>query len=667
MNPLNQGALQAPSQPPQLDQDAVNLAKAIRQTESQGNFQALGKSGEIGGYQFMPETWGMYSKKYLGRDVPLEAASPDEQNEVAYKRIKEWKDKGYNPGQIASMWNAGEGKPDAYLDPSFKGVNAKGVQFDVPGYATKVATAYQQLKQTGGSTQTPQGLTSQATGGQPASAPEAPAEQGPGLMQRLAQTVASPFLKVASSANAIMNVGNQAEYDRIQKEGSDFGYLGKQRPVGAGFDVTKGLSENKDALLDAVGTGAEIASFVAPGGAATKAVTSLRGGKALATAGKTAIAGAEMGALQGAGAALQSEDKSLGNVIKQTVIGTAAGGATGGAIGAVGGKLGTLFGQGKKAAAVADNTKGLLELEKANAPLRKFSEKSRSDGFDPIKDIASTDLLKGSVDKDGVLRTVGEGRAVEEYKGAMKEMEGVVRKNLEKEGASVKASELQKDAFAAIDDAGLQGAAKKRAQQEALADIEQFIIDSGSQDIPLTLVHDAKVSRYSTLNYMNPESSIAGKALAKGYKEAVERASKSVEVKSLNKELRRHMVNLDFLEKLDGKRVAGGRLAKYFASTVGGMAGSHFGPLGTIVGADIGSRIMGRNLAGKFGKTTGGLIPEASAAMKRAVRVGEGKERRLPVKSMASEFTNEIPTIDAGKTPKPKAKKSLPGLPTIKY
>lgn len=138
-----------------LDQDAQNLAKAIRQVESRGNPSVQGASGEKGAYQFMPETWKAWSRKHLGREVPLEQADLPTQNEVAYKQIKEWKDKGFNPGQIASMWNAGEGKPDAYLDPNFSGTNAQGVKFNTAEYAKKVAETYQQFKGVAGTQPAP--------------------------------------------------------------------------------------------------------------------------------------------------------------------------------------------------------------------------------------------------------------------------------------------------------------------------------------------------------------------------------------------------------------------------------------------------------------------------------------------------------------------------------
>lgn len=130
----------------QLDLDAVSMAKAIRQTESGGDFNAVGKSGERGAYQFTEPTWNSTAAKY-GVNVPLQNATPEQQNEVAYKQIKEWKDSGYNVGQVASMWNSG--KPDAYQDPTYTGTNSHGAKFDVPAYAKSVANAYQTIKQGG--------------------------------------------------------------------------------------------------------------------------------------------------------------------------------------------------------------------------------------------------------------------------------------------------------------------------------------------------------------------------------------------------------------------------------------------------------------------------------------------------------------------------------------
>lgn len=149
-----------------LDPQAVNLAKAIRQVESGGDFSAKGKSGEYGAYQFTPDTWAKQSSE-AGINVPLDKSTKEQQNQVAYTKIKSWKDKGFNPGQIASMWNAGEGKPDAYLDNSFKGTNKYGASYDVPAYAKSVATAYQTIKQGGQVQADPNNPSSTANPNQP--------------------------------------------------------------------------------------------------------------------------------------------------------------------------------------------------------------------------------------------------------------------------------------------------------------------------------------------------------------------------------------------------------------------------------------------------------------------------------------------------------------------
>jgi hypothetical protein len=137
-------------QQPQLDPTILNLTKAIRKAEGfNGDPNIRGKAGEWGAYQFMPKTWDNYAKE-LGVNAKFGQASLAQQNEVAYKKFKQWKDAGYNVGQIASMWNAGEGRPNAYAE-GWRKVDPKTgeVIFDTPAYAQKVAAEYQRLK-TGG-------------------------------------------------------------------------------------------------------------------------------------------------------------------------------------------------------------------------------------------------------------------------------------------------------------------------------------------------------------------------------------------------------------------------------------------------------------------------------------------------------------------------------------
>lgn len=136
-----------PNETPQgLDPQVVALAKAIRQHET-GNRAIAGGSGEIKSrYQFLPDTWKSSAAKYLGdANAPV---TLENENKVAYNQIKEWKDKGYNPGQIAAAWNAGEGSLQGDKWKSMRGVNKQGVKYDVPAYVNSVYSNYQKFKPT---------------------------------------------------------------------------------------------------------------------------------------------------------------------------------------------------------------------------------------------------------------------------------------------------------------------------------------------------------------------------------------------------------------------------------------------------------------------------------------------------------------------------------------
>lgn len=148
-----------------LDPQVVALAKAIRDNEGGTDFTKKGKDGEFGAYQFMPDTWASSSQKYLGQSTPLTSSTKEQQNEVAYKQIKDWKDAGHNVGEIASMWNAGPGLPNAYIDGN-KGTSTAGAPYDTKAYAKRVAEAYQTYKSESPDTQNSSGnsLASDITG-----------------------------------------------------------------------------------------------------------------------------------------------------------------------------------------------------------------------------------------------------------------------------------------------------------------------------------------------------------------------------------------------------------------------------------------------------------------------------------------------------------------------
>lgn len=184
-------------QQPQLDPTILNLTKAIRKAEGfNGDSNIRGKAGEWGAYQFMPETWDRYAKE-LGVNAQFGQASLAQQNEVAYKKLKQWKDSGYNVGQIASMWNAGEGRPNAYAEGWRKTDPKTGeVIFDTPAYAQKVATEYQRLKAESGGQPVPPLYQQQEAGQTPPLSQQSSAGTPPTLEETKQKLQAKRDLKV---------------------------------------------------------------------------------------------------------------------------------------------------------------------------------------------------------------------------------------------------------------------------------------------------------------------------------------------------------------------------------------------------------------------------------------------------------------------------------------
>ncbi len=133
----------------QYDRGAIAIARAIRKQESNHNYEIglngnkAGGSGEIGAYQFMPETYRSLARKYLGDDNA--PATPQNQDQLAYKQIKEWKDKGMSPSQIAAAWNAGEGSITGDAWKNRVGVNEYGVRYDTPSYVNNVMRNFAEI------------------------------------------------------------------------------------------------------------------------------------------------------------------------------------------------------------------------------------------------------------------------------------------------------------------------------------------------------------------------------------------------------------------------------------------------------------------------------------------------------------------------------------------
>lgn len=285
--------------------------------------------------------------------------------------------------------------------------------------------------------------------------------------------------------------------------------------------------------------------------------------------------------------------------------------------------------ESRKAKVVKSRVDELTKLQQNNAPLRKVIQSAEKKGIDVKKKLSETDLLRGAVDRDGTIRTE---IAIDSLNEFIRPQEDVISKNLIKEGRKVSLSQVERELKEAINKSGVKGGAKIRALKNVDDDISGYSLDADEfGNISIATLHDAKVDKYANINYLNPESQRVDKTIAKKLKEIVEKNTDSINVKELNQELSNWYAVQNLLEKLNGKKVAGGRLGKYFAQGIGAVVGSNFGPIGAVVGGELGGFIKGARMASKFGGKTDGAL-KISSSMKNALE-------------NASKFENKTPSI----------------------
>lgn len=97
-----------------LDPKVLKVMRTIRQIESGGDYGAIGDAGDArGAFQYNEKTgpgWKNIARQYLGdENAPMDKAN---QNKATYYRIKEWKDKQFQPEEIAALWNGASKGPD---------------------------------------------------------------------------------------------------------------------------------------------------------------------------------------------------------------------------------------------------------------------------------------------------------------------------------------------------------------------------------------------------------------------------------------------------------------------------------------------------------------------------------------------------------------------------
>jgi hypothetical protein len=241
---------------------------------------------------------------------------------------------------------------------------------------------------------------------------------------------------------------------------------------------------------------------------------------------------------------------------------------------------------------------GLKDLETKNGKIARVFESADRKGVDVRKTLAETNLLNGAIDADG---RISSDKALNNFNEFIQPYEGRVKEALNSEGRSIQLNQLADEASDFIDNSKLSDRQKVELQREIADNLDAFKQFRGNT-VPVTSVHDTKVSLASANNYLNPSKNIVDKEAARFFKEVVEKNTSSIDVAKYNKELSKYYTVREALEAMDRAVVSGGRMGKYFSSLIGtGVGGLAGGPIGAIVGAEAGARARGGMMSRAFG------------------------------------------------------------------
>lgn len=457
-------------------------------------------------------------------------------------------------------------------------------------------------------------------------------EATPNFGGEIVRSVVKPIARLGQNLTGKM--GDNGKIDSRQSN-----YLGTINPVGNSGDFGKDV-------LDSIGVGAEIGSNLVGGtGAGAVVKTGVKGAiKQGAVTGLKSGIGA--GATYGLGAGLQDQkDKNVGQILGNTAMQAVKGGTIGGLAGGVLGgavapvlKPSILLPKSSATKAISKTENELLKIENNYQKLRKNAKFSKDGNQATRSRIANTGILSDATDSTGTIIT---DKAVRRYRelSRLNEYEDVVRNNLERLGETVDLNTLERKLTQSVYDSGLQGANLESAVNTVKKEIAGYRLRANPDGrIPLTLMHDAKIDVYNSIDFNTPaEIKAYKKTLAKGLKEVVEENS-NFNVKEVNSKLAPLLKDIDYLESLNGRKVKGGKLGKYSAriagNIAGGIAGGSVGGLpgsaiGTIVGGEVGDVIQGKILKNTFGRTAETALPE-SEILKKAVQTGNSPRLQLP-------------------------------------
>jgi hypothetical protein len=415
-----------------------------------------------------------------------------------------------------------------------------------------------------------------------------------GIVQSIAQGVAKPVLKIASSVRSLGGIATADSIEEINEARNreyDYGYLGK---------VT-GLRGAKDAI----GTGAELGSYLIGGGGAAKTVATGLKAKLLGAVGKGALTGSTGGATATFGQALQDAESKPADIAMRTLFGATVGGTTGGVLGAITPVVMKAKGVTKRFTDIKQVNDELTELNtKVLKPKPSELEKWSKQGRDPMRtftELFGMEVLP--VGKGNRFTSEGVADFVERvddiYKPASEAFNTILRNSPEVNSIS----KARDAAIKNLDNFGLTPEMKVRAVEKIKTNFDAILEEArktgvliGDDSIPVAYSDNLKDRFWSvTKNFGTEDATVANSvnsSIGHGFKDSIENVIQDLDVKDYNKKLGDLIVLRDFLSTKAGSQAGtGGQMTRLMSKVAGTIAGSQWGPLTAILGNITGDKI----------------------------------------------------------------------------
>lgn len=415
-------------------------------------------------------------------------------------------------------------------------------------------------------------------------------EKGPGFLQNVAQDIANPFLKMASSVRdlgrGVSDIAQGKVFDATPKE-YDYGYFGK---VGRIKDLKEGAS-----------VGFKTASTILPAAKAPAIANTTISGlvkQGLVTGVKAGVQG---GALYGAGAGLEDPNATLGSVAKSTVTNAIAGGLAGGAFG---GALAAPASIGQKiqqrffptATQATNALKGAYdEVFTATKTGTNKLEKSMSSGKNPSQFLAQNGITI-DVTPDNKINTKG---ARDFLQKAMDDIDDNLQSELADIPENVMLDDIMEIAKKAVDNKKTKADGTVLARQEQVEKIFNDYKKIYGAEVPPTILNEIKRGQRSLTNVFDASKPKfaqdvhyqISKVAMKNVEDVAKKYGK--DVAPINTTYGDHIDATKLLKSINGQAVKGGKIGKYFSRLGGSIVGSTVGnatggPLGGMAGAVAG-------------------------------------------------------------------------------